>query len=552
MNEKNNKKVKEAMNVYLNNISEFASKYKSNDKYGNEICYKNGFLIVYNKIKEIFTPKYNTKPDFAVHGKTLSPMIFIRKNSSSAKDGIYIYIEFSTTKKELIVSLEIGQDDRYTDKINVYKENIKKVKEKYKNSLNKLESDLRKIEDFELLKEDAYIFRAKLTKFDSLLSFIEAFEPTYAEIIKDIEKYNLEGKIWEQNWEKFQKDIFQDTYVEKVIDNSKGKKNKSEKNNSKKENNTNESIESFNRIYYGIPGCGKSRHIRNVFPLNDDNSTIVTFHPEYTNSDFIGQIMPKRDLKDKSKIFYNFVPGPFTIALENAFKNRNKNYYLVIEEINRGNASAIFGDIFQILDRNDKEKQYKIDNYTIIDYFKEKGIKDNGQEIKKVYLPENLIILATMNTNDQNVYPLDNAFKRRWETCLVPNKFKDDEDYDTEIRAMLVPGTETTWEDFVTTINDKILNSNINRLNCEDKQIGIYFVGKKELVNQDEDNEEIIESKKRRFGEKVLMYLWEDVAKMNPTEWFTKYNSYEKLLEAFNKKGLGVFDGIFKNDKDED
>ena len=538
------------MNVYCNSISEFASRYKSNDKYGNEKCYKQGFLIVYNKIKETFTPKYNTKPDFAVHGKKLNPMIFIRKNSSSAKDGVYIYIEFPINNKELKVSLEIGQDNRYAGKMNIYSQNIQKIKNKYKNNLSNLERNLKKIEDFELLKDNDYIFRVKLTKFDNLLSFIEAFETTYAEIIKDIEKYNLEGNLWEENWEQFQKDIFDDTYIKKIR--NKDSDNKQQKN-KKTELINNNLDEPFNRIYYGVPGCGKSRHIRDLYELNDENSTIVTFHPEYTYSDFIGQIMPKRDAKDKNKIFYDFVPGPFTIALEKAFRNKGKTYYLVIEEINRGHASAIFGDIFQILDR-DKEKQYKIDNYAITDYFAEKGIKDNGEKIKKVYLPNNLCILATMNTNDQNVYPLDNAFKRRWETSLVPNILKPDVAYDIEIGEMLVPGTMTKWSEFNTIINNAIIDSDINRLNYEDKQIGIYFVGKKELVHKEETDTEIIEIKKRKFGEKVLMYLWEDVAKTNPTEWFTKYNSYEKLLKDFNENGLEVFDGIFKNEskKDED
>lgn len=188
-------------------------------------------------------------------------------------------------------------------------------------------------------------------------------------------------------------------------------------------------IIAYNKIFYGVPGCGKSYHIEHkvldeIFPNCKDkkekNTFRTIFYQDYSHADFVGQYMPKRI---NGQVEYTFVPKVFTKALEKAYQCPDEPVVLIIEEINRGDAASIFGDIFQLLDRNsDGESEYKIDCDEIVDYLNEKRKKkaykssENISQIidtGKIYLPKNLYLLATMNTCDQNVFALDTAFKRR-------------------------------------------------------------------------------------------------------------------------------------------
>ena len=145
----------------------------------------------------------------------------------------------------------------------------------------------------------------------------------------------------------------------------------------------------------------------------------LVFHPDYMYSDFIGQILPV--VRD-DKVRYEFAPGPFTKLLKKAYENPDKNFYLIVEEINRGNAPAIFGEVFQLLDRIDDEEgeypvgtsEYAITNSNIAQIV-------YGDEKRKVRLPSNFSIIGTMNTSDQNVFTLDTAFQRRWIMRMIPN-----------------------------------------------------------------------------------------------------------------------------------
>jgi len=131
----------------------------------------------------------------------------------------------------------------------------------------------------------------------------------------------------------------------------------------------------------------------------------IIFHPDYTYSDFVGQILPR--VNEDSSVSYEFTPGPFTNILKKAYLNPEKEYFLIIEEINRGNAPAIFGDIFQLLDRNkDGASEYEITNNDVANII-------YGDKNHKVSIPSNMSILCTMNTSDQNVFTLDTAFQRR-------------------------------------------------------------------------------------------------------------------------------------------
>lgn len=280
----------------------------------------------------------------------------------------------------------------------------------------------------------------------------------------------------------------------------------------------------FNKIFYGVPGSGKSHLVDLEFNENEYKRFRTTFHPEYTNSDFIGQIIPS---VNEDKVTYNFQIGSFVKALEYALLNETERIVLIIEEINRGNASSIFGDIFQLLDRDKNGKsKYSIFNTVIKNYFNNINV-----ELDDVYIPSNLWIVGTMNTSDQNIFTLDTAFKRRWKMEYIENTFSNTIESDILKNKKLPYDKENgiTWGVFVNEINKKIIKSN-NGINGEDKQIGMYFVTVEELENDKE------------FSEKILSYLWEDVVKLNVDEWFSGVNSYDELLKKYNKEKLRVFD----------
>ena len=300
-------------------------------------------------------------------------------------------------------------------------------------------------------------------------------------------------------------------------------------------------IGGYNIIYYGTPGCGKSYKVDEEFSNKKYMTYRTTFHPEYSNSDFVGQIIPKTQ---DNQIKYEFQAGPFSIALLNALKNPNKKICLIIEEINRGNASAIFGDIFQLLDR----KKEGTSVYSIVNEPIKKYLLDNGVEIEEISIPSNMWIVATMNTSDQNVFTLDTAFKRRWRMHRIINEFDLNKEYDKKIASMYIPGSSYTWEQFITTINKEIMRKNPAGLNSEDKQLGVYFVTENELsVTPINDNKDDID----RFIEKVLLYIWDDVAKIDPSIWFGEnIRSFDDLVKSYYENKLKIFKDLFKDQND--
>ena len=282
-------------------------------------------------------------------------------------------------------------------------------------------------------------------------------------------------------------------------------------------------------IYYGVPGSGKSHKIdEETKALPDEQKMRVVFHPEYTNADFVGQILPI--IEEGSGVRYAFKPGAFTKILIEALKNPSKPYYLIIEEINRGNAAAIFGEIFQLLDRrNDGWSSYWIMNDDI-NYEIRKSVPElNWTENTGIRLPPNFSLLATMNTSDQNVFTLDNAFQRRWDMQLVKNECSDKNQMEATIT---VNNQKITWEDFQQTINSVIgEKSNEGGLSSmEDKRLGCWFV-------KAEDKK----IKPEVFANKVLKYLWDDAFKFYHQEIFGDIKNFEELQKAFFEKGFDVF-----------
>lgn len=292
-----------------------------------------------------------------------------------------------------------------------------------------------------------------------------------------------------------------------------------------------------NLIVYGTPGCGKSYYVEHTLldGYPKENYIRTTFYQDYTNTDFVGQILP---VIDADKVTYEFNPGPFTLALEQAIRKPNERIALVIEELNRGSAASIFGDIFQLLDRKEGVSEYGITNVNIINYLKKKF--DGVYTFKEIRLPGNLSIYATMNTSDQNVFTLDTAFKRRWKFKKLINEFA----VDHQFKNKYIPGADITWEELVNDINEYILECS-SGLNSEDKQLGVYFVDENGMRKEkvDASDPEAVNA----FAYKVLEYLWSDVAKFDRSKWFADgIKSLDELVKEYKEKGLEVFaDGIF-------
>lgn len=339
-----------------------------------------------------------------------------------------------------------------------------------------------------------------------------------------------------------------------------------------------------NILLYGVPGSGKSWTIEHEYCKPGTKVERLVFHPDYTNADFVGQILPVVDPVDK-QVTYEFTPGPFTNILRAAYWNPCQKYVLIIEEINRGNAPAIFGDIFQLLDRTVEEKT--VDGVTYPAGTSEYGITNEnvarvvyGDGGHKVRIPSNLSILGTMNTSDQNVFTLDTAFQRRWRMRLIENNFNN---VRTSLANAQILDTQITWRNFCETINGIIVSNKAKMASAEDKRLGVYFIHesdlkfderalpsgeyvtltvevdalmKKELLGSITDDEKIrLEQirdaiiQNRVFPEKVIKYLWDDAFKFNPEALFDTetMESLEQVIRTFvYSRGKDRFN-IFKS-----
>lgn len=299
----------------------------------------------------------------------------------------------------------------------------------------------------------------------------------------------------------------------------------------------------YQKIFYGAPGTGKSFKIDNglfkdmngeyigIKKISEDRKFRTTFHPDYDYAQFVGAYKPK---KEGEKITYSFVPQVFAKAYIKAWEeylkvfdgNCAKEIYLVIEEINRGNCAQVFGDIFQLLDRTDGHSDYPINidadfskyikkqlsnvkqgDGSTVNYWsnyknkiQEWGGSEQGEEYEdddfcKIALPSNFNILATMNTSDQSLFPMDSAFKRRFDWEYVPINY----DHPKAHFVIKVGDTNYDWLDFLEKINE-----NIEKVTkSEDKKLGEFFIKPKDGKTIDLEE----------FRSKVLFYLWDSVYK---------------------------------------
>lgn len=275
-----------------------------------------------------------------------------------------------------------------------------------------------------------------------------------------------------------------------------------------------------NIIVFGAPGTGKSHKLKEESIEFGEHHERVTFHPDYTYAHFVGTykpIMIKNEETGKNEIEYDFVAGPF-LRVYLAAKRSPEPILLLIEEINRANVAAVFGDVFQLLDRDeDGTSEYEVAASEDV----QKWLSDNGINETKLSLPKNMYIWATMNSADQGVFPMDTAFKRRWNfeyTDLYPElSWAEDNPKPTHWEE---------WEKFRKNVNDTLVDAGIN----EDKCMGPFFISPKAL------KEWIDEPRFRKmFASKVLMYLFEDAAKQKRSKIFNtdRYKSFSGICKAF-------------------
>jgi len=292
-----------------------------------------------------------------------------------------------------------------------------------------------------------------------------------------------------------------------------------------------------NKIYYGAPGTGKSHKVKEFLKGKEEFTERITFHPEYDYASFVGGYKPiteKDSVTGKDEIKYKFVPQTFTNIYVDAWNDLGNDYYLVIEEINRGNCAEIFGDIFQLLDRN---PEYLITPSNELKEYLENSLTEKGLENGKMVLPPNLNILATMNTSDQSLFPMDSAFKRRWDWEYIPINYS--KSIENPSSGFLVKTSETeefSWIEFIEKVNKNYIQKNPNL--GMDKCIGNYFI-------QAVDNKIELSD----FINKAIFYLWNDVFKDEEEHIFEEKTFYEdffpietngkkKVLKMLEKIGL--------------
>lgn len=317
------------------------------------------------------------------------------------------------------------------------------------------------------------------------------------------------------------------------------------------------------KIFYGCPGTGKSYKVKGLTEGHKGEKTVyfdetgakvadinavqdkskitsnvfrTTFHPDYDYSTFVGSYKPVMNpvLDDDGKetgnedLAYEFVPQVFTNAYVRAWKSlvdetlsdAEKQVYLIIEEINRGNCAQIFGDLFQLLDRKNGRSEFSI----IPDAELRKHLAKEGLESNKLILPENLHILATMNTSDQSLFPMDSAFKRRWAMEYVPINLEQEKAREFTYK---VNGEDYSWVEFLGKVNPLIRKAT----DSEDKQMGEFFI--KDHATEEE------------FLNKVMFYIWNDVCKDLYSASRISPLYFMRSAEGDDKKDVFTFAELF-------
>jgi 5-methylcytosine-specific restriction protein B len=301
----------------------------------------------------------------------------------------------------------------------------------------------------------------------------------------------------------------------------------------------------FNLIIYGAPGTGKSHELKNRVNTHFPNEllrTRITFHPNYNYRNFVGTYKPsplyknsefeiysskktnEEELRREPVIDYIFEPGPFIQSFLKAYHNPNHNFVLIIEELNRANAPAVFGELFQLLDREaDGKSTYSVR----LEEASMKFLRYNYVDDEEIRMPQNLYIWATMNNADQGVLPLDAAFKRRWSFEHIGLN-ENEEDAKGYIHFKFIPpGKQLNWNDFRKQLNTYLIE---NLKIHEDKLIAPFFLRENELTDEN------------AIKNKLFLYLKEDVLRYK--DGLFKAHTFSQVCESYNK-GEMVFNEDF-------
>ena len=309
----------------------------------------------------------------------------------------------------------------------------------------------------------------------------------------------------------------------------------------------------LNIVIFGAPGTGKSYKLKvdceECLRNTSGSYERVTFHLDYTYSQFVGTYKP---VSDGSVIRYEYVPGPFmrvyVEAIKSACTYNPQPYILIIEEINRAKVASVFGDVFQLLDRDDSGvSEYEIHTSEDIRKYLASELNCDINECKKIKIPNNMYIWATMNSADQGVFPMDTAFKRRWNFEYIGINNNQD-----KIKGSFKignPEQRVEWNVLRRAINEKL--SKEYKVN-EDKLLGPFFISQKVLKTVSEDDDTIEDQKRfiEIFKSKVLMYLYEDAAKQYKDKLFSgcaDKTKYSAICESFDKIGIKIFGSDFED-----
>jgi hypothetical protein len=309
--------------------------------------------------------------------------------------------------------------------------------------------------------------------------------------------------------------------------------------------------EKRNIVIFGAPGTGKSKLLdQKKDTLLGDGGEFerVTFHPDYSYAHFVGTYkpVPTEGAEGRETITYKYVAGPFmrvlAAALRSGTTENPKPHLLLIEEINRASPSAVFGDVFQLLDRNGYNvSEYPIHASADVRTYLAETVGGQPSDYKELRIPDNMFIWGSMNSADQGVFPMDTAFKRRWDFVYIGINDSEADLVGKHVTLGHGDSAHTVqWNDLRKSINDFLADKGIN----EDKQLGPFFLGREVAVPADGnqiDREVFIAA----FKQKVLMYLFEDAARQHRKALFEgcgpNANRYSDICRDFDRVGIDVF-----------
>ena len=412
----------------------------------------------------------------------------------------------------------LTMDLRASDFKNTGKKQLASIRKFSEDAFSQIEAPIAMIDNSELdIRNESYkaaaVFSAdwNLTEAEQNIPLLQSLEKAY-DVFCDIQSsdspitpnYNIE------------------------ITNTSHKGNKPMTNSTSNENPQNDGFTPIQKIFFGTPGGGKSHKVKTLIEDTKkakDRYFRTTFHPDTDYASFVGSYKP---IMKGELICYEYVPQVFTLAYIAAWNDPDNEYFLDIEEINRGNCAQIFGDLFQLLDRNKKGySEFPIQADSDLANYLLNAKDDEGNDIlsnkkgienKKLCLPPNLSIVATMNTSDQSLFPMDSAFKRRWDWEFVPSTFNEKDNFN-----ITIGNKDYKWHSFLKEANARIKQAT----DSEDKQMGSYF------VKTDMDEE--------KFKSKVMYYLWSEICK----EEYKTQNNFFRYIDQDNNEQEFTFNELY-------